>query len=134
MLAFSKESLTHVDLCSINLTGGSWRNVLSVLAAEYRSLTSLKFDRLREEKGMVSSEKKVSPCTLDFGDARDHVTEAYIQGLNLIEKPRCPHRPVGTVTYDGPNAGPVLEILAEQGKPGDFRRPKPSSDVAHVLT
>jgi hypothetical protein len=131
MLASSKESLTHLDLCSINLTGGSWRSVLSLLAAEYHSLTSFKLDFLREEKGVVSGEEKPCFYTLDFGDARDHVPEAYLQSLNLIEKPRCPHRPVGTVTYDGPNAGPVLEVLASKGKPGDFRRPKPSG---HLVT
>lgn len=131
MLASSKESLTHLDLCSINLTGGSWRTVLSLLAAEYRSLTSFKLGFLREEKGVVSGEKKPCFCTLDFGDARDRVPEAYLQSLNLIEKPRRPHRPVGTVTYDGSNAGPVLHILAEQGKPGDFRRSKPSG---HLVT
>jgi hypothetical protein len=77
----------------------------------------------------MSGEKKASSCTIGFDEARDHVPEAYRQGLNLIEKPRCPHRPVCAVMYDRANAGPVLEVLTSQGKPGDFRRPKPSGHV-----
>jgi hypothetical protein len=123
MLASSKESLTHLDLRSIKLTRGAWRDVLSLLANEYRNLRSFKFDRLREEKGMVFGKEEPCFCTLDFGDTRDHLPEAYRPGLNLIEKPRYPHKPMCTLTYDGPNAGPVLHVLALQGKPGDFRNP-----------
>jgi ligand-binding sensor domain-containing protein len=101
MLASSKESLTHLHLCSITLTGGSWRNILSLLAREYRCLTSFKFDHLREEEGVMSGEEKASSHTLDFGDARDNVPDAYRQGLNLTERPRCQHKPVCTVKYDG---------------------------------
>jgi hypothetical protein len=132
MIAASKESLTHLHFRSINLTGGSWREVLSLLANEYRNLTSFKLDRLREEG--VSDGKEPSFFTLDFGSARDHVSEAYGQGLNMVERPRCPHKPVATLTYDGPNAGPVLNILASQGKPGDFKRPVPSENVEHLVT
>jgi hypothetical protein len=48
MLASSKESLTHLHLCSINPTEGSRRDVLSLLATDYCSLASFKLDRLRE--------------------------------------------------------------------------------------
>jgi hypothetical protein len=123
MLAPSKESLTHLDLRSIKLTEGPWRNVLTLLANEYRNLTSFKFDRLFEERGMVSGKEELSFCLLDFGDTRDHLPEAYRPGLNLISRPKYPHRPVCTLAYDGPNAGPVLSVLALQGKPGDFRNP-----------
>lgn len=35
ILASSKESLTHITLRSITLTGSTWRNVISLLAALY---------------------------------------------------------------------------------------------------
>jgi len=62
----SKGSLTHLSLRSIILTGGSWRIVLSLLATEYRNLTSFKFDRLREEEGVMSGEDGplLAPWTL----------------------------------------------------------------------
>jgi hypothetical protein len=72
---------------------------------------------------MVFGKEEPCFCTLDFGDTRDHLPEAYRPGLNLIEKPRYPHKSMCTLTYDGPNAGPVLHVLALQGKPGDFRNP-----------
>jgi hypothetical protein len=128
MLASSKESLTHLDLRSIKLTGSSWRKVLLLLANEYRNLKSFKFDRLMEEEVeeevVVSGQGESSFCVLDFGDAKDHVPEAYCHGLNLIAKTRCPHKPVATVIYDGPNARLILHVLASKGKPGDFKPPR----------
>ena len=121
MLASSKESLTHLDL-SIKLTGGSWRDFLTLLADEYRNLTSFSLNHLREE-GVIPGKEEPSSYMLDFGDARDHIPEAYRQGLSLIEKSRCPHKPVGSLTYDGPHAAPVLRVLASKGKPGEFRTP-----------
>lgn len=117
MIASSKESLTHISLRSISLTGSSWRDVLSFIAKEYHKLGSFDFDRLREAKP-----EEDSTYTLDFGDARDHLSEEHHDGLNLIEKGRLPHKPVGSLTYDGPKARVVLEALASQGKPGVFRR------------
>lgn len=126
MISCSMDSLTHLRFRSITLTGDSWRNVLSFVANEYRNLRSFELDRLRERKpGQKTS------FTLDFGDARDKIPKAYLLDLNFVENARFSHKPVASLKYDGPHAGPILELLASQGKAGVFKNLAP---LDHVVT
>jgi hypothetical protein len=109
MIASSKESLTHIHLRQVSLTGNStWRNVSSFIAKEYRELTSVNLAFLRE----IGTES----LKVDFSDAKAHIPDEYCPGLNLIEKRKIPYNRLLSLSYNGPSAGIVLDILASHAK------------------
>jgi hypothetical protein len=109
MIASSKESLTHIHLRRVSLTGDStWRNVLSFIAKEYRELTSVNLAFLRE----IGTES----LQVDFLDAKAHIPDEYCPGLNWIEKRKIRNNRLLSLSYNGPSAGTVLDILASHAK------------------
>lgn len=111
MLASSKESLTHIRLRQVTLSDEmTWREVLSFIAKEYQALTCFDLSTLRKKTG-------TSP-PIDFRDVKtSDVPEECRLGLELIEKGPPHNKRVTRLSYNGPNAGKVLEIIASHGKP-----------------
>jgi hypothetical protein len=114
MIASSKESLTHIHLRQVSLTGNStWRNVLSLIAKEYRKLTSFNLALLREIG--------IESLNVDFSDAKAHIPDEYCPGLKLIEKGKIPYNRVMSLSYNGLSGGLVLDILASHMKAETLR-------------
>lgn len=111
MLASSKETLTHIRLRQVTLSDDmTWRELLSFIAKEYRALTCFHLFILREKPEM-------SP-PVDFRDVKvNDVPEECRLGLELIEKGPPHNKRVTRLSYNGPNAGKLLEIIASHGKP-----------------
>lgn len=111
MLASSKETLTHIRLRQVTLGDDmTWRELLSFIAKEYRALTCFHLFILREKPEM-------SP-PVDFRDVKvNDVPEECRLGLELIEKGPPHNKRVTRLSYNGPNAGKLLEIIASYGKP-----------------
>jgi hypothetical protein len=53
---------------------------------------------------------------VDFSDAKAHIPDEYCPGLNLIEKRKTPYNRLLSLSYNGPSAGIVLDILASHAK------------------
>ena len=117
MIASSKDSLASIHLRQVTLheDGSTWREVLLRIAEQYKALTSFSLAILRDETG--------GGLALDFREARNNqIPEECQLGLNLVEKGPPHNRRVTTASYDGPNAGHVLEILislVQAGVPND---------------
>jgi hypothetical protein len=114
MITSSKESLTHIHLRQVLLTGNStWRNVLSLIAKEYRKLTSVNLAFL--------SETGIESQNVDFSDAKAHIPDEYCPDLNLVGKGKIPYNRVVSLSYNGPSGGMILDILASYVKAVNLR-------------
>ena len=111
ILASSKETLTHLRLRQVTLGDEmTWRELLSFIAKGYPSLTYFELRILRDKTG--------SSAPIDFRDVKAiDVPEECQPGLELIEKGPPHNKRVVTLSYNGPNAGKILEILASHGRP-----------------
>lgn len=106
MISSSKVSQTYMRLRRTELIGGStWRDVLSAVTKENLYLTLFKLEILRQETGAKGS------SAVDFRDAKEEVSGEYRLSLNLKEK-HALNSEVTLLSYDGPNVGRVLDILA----------------------
>lgn len=107
MIASSKDSLTNIDFRQVGLSNDStWQEVLSTIARDYQALVKFTLRVLRENA-------TGSPA-LDFHKLnRDDIPPECRDGLILDE--RGPEMRLVRVSYDGPKAGTMLQILNECG-------------------
>jgi hypothetical protein len=112
MIASSKKRLKNIGFHQVTLYEGStWSDVLTSISKDHQTLTSITLRVLREKgKGCLA---------VDFRDMKEaHVPEHCRSGLNLIEKGPSHNRRVTSLSYDGPNAGNVLGIMARHVRVG----------------
>lgn len=105
MLAASKESLTELRLRGLTFVGQStWRNVLPIIARDFRNPVSLSIARLYEDE--------MGYMAIDFPGMKTCVPEEYRPGLELLEKGHVYNRRMASTDYKGSHAGKILEHLA----------------------
>jgi hypothetical protein len=109
MMASSKKSLTHVGFQQVVLNHGStWREVLTYIAKEYRTLTSFALSVLRETDD--------GGLAVDYREIRDEdIPERCRSGLKLTPKGPDGNKRVTRLAYTGTDAGKVLETIAAIG-------------------
>ena len=99
MLACSRETLTRISLRSISLDESTWEEFLSLIAREFRALTS--FDLM----GLTGHGNR-----LDFHKAPEHIPREFEAGVSFRAK--APERRVMGMKYNGPNAAKFLGVLS----------------------
>ena len=109
MIASSKESLTHITFQQVVLNQGStWREILTLIANEYRALTSFTLAIIRETND--------GGPAVDFREVKDEdIPEECRAGLSLTPKGPAGNKRVTRLSYSGADAGKVLKIIAAIG-------------------